>query len=80
MASVFSALQHGFAERLGEVRVPVEIVLGNRSPLPNERGASAAAFLPRGRATVVARAGHLLWHEVPGCVHDALDRVAPTCV
>ena len=77
MASLFSHIQSGtFAEGLPHIEVPVEFVLGEQSPLPNAGAFEAAATLPHSHVTVVPRAGHLPWYEQPGCVADALTRVA----
>jgi proline iminopeptidase len=55
---------------------PVEVVAGERSPLPRQAAESTAALFPDARLTIVPGAGHQLWHEVPGCLAAALARVA----
>jgi pimeloyl-ACP methyl ester carboxylesterase len=75
MASVFSELQSGFADRLAACEVPVELVVGQRSPLPFAVSEQTAKLLPRSQLTIVADAGHLPWHEQPGCVRAALARL-----
>ncbi|HTX62805.1 MAG TPA: alpha/beta hydrolase [Acidimicrobiales bacterium] len=75
MASVRSEIEGGFPDRLAQLRVPVEIVLGAQSPLPNEAGITTAALIPRCGTTIVPGAGHLPWHEQPGCVRQALRRL-----
>jgi proline iminopeptidase len=72
MASVFGELQSGFADRLAGCEVPVELVVGQRSPLPFAVSEQTAELLPRSRLTIVPDAGHLPWHERPGCVRAAL--------
>lgn len=55
---------------------PVEVLYGLGSPLPVESGTETAAAFPRGSATGVPQAGHFPWVEQPGCVADALVRLA----
>lgn len=75
MGSVFAALADGFAERLSGVRAPVEVLTGELSPLPPAAGEQLARHLPEARLTLVPGAGHLPWHERPGCVREALARI-----
>jgi pimeloyl-ACP methyl ester carboxylesterase len=65
-----------FAAKVAGIDVPVQVVLGERSPLPRRAGQATADLLPRSELVVVPGAGHLPWHEVPGCVSDALSRVS----
>ncbi|WP_325104879.1 alpha/beta hydrolase [Segeticoccus sp.] len=76
MAATLAHLQDGFAERLSRVDIPVELVLGEHSPLPLEAGLETARLLPLAHTSVIPNAGHLPWHEHPGCVREALTRVA----
>jgi proline iminopeptidase len=55
---------------------PVEVIAGERSPLPRQAAESTAAVFPDARLTIVPGAGHQLWHEAPGCLAAALTRVA----
>jgi proline iminopeptidase len=55
---------------------PVELLYGLGSPIPVEAGIDTAAAFPRGSATGVPDAGHFPWVEQPGCVADALVRLA----
>lgn len=55
---------------------PVELVYGLGSPFPVETGIETAAAFPRGAASGVPGAGHFPWLEQPGCVADALVRLA----
>jgi pimeloyl-ACP methyl ester carboxylesterase len=55
---------------------PVEVLYGLGSPLPVESAIETAAAFPRGSATGVRDAGHFPWIEEPGCVADALVRLA----
>lgn len=77
-ASVAGHLAGGFSERLGEITAPVSYVVGASSPMPVSQGEQTAALLPNGELDVVPGAGHLPWHEQPGCVARALARLAPT--
>lgn len=76
MASLFGHITAGtFAQGLPHVEIPVEFVLGEYSPIPHDGAFETATVLPRSHLTVVPQAGHLPWHEQPGCVADALARV-----
>ncbi|MGH2862946.1 MAG: alpha/beta fold hydrolase [Solirubrobacteraceae bacterium] len=75
MASVFDELQSGFAERLGDCEPPVELIVGQGSPIPFAVSEQTAALLPNSRLTITPDAGHLPWHERPGCVRAALARL-----
>jgi proline iminopeptidase len=55
---------------------PVEVLYGLGSPFRVETGIETAAVFPRGGATGVPGAGHFPWIEQPGCVADALVRLA----
>ena len=75
MASVMDSLAKGFGARLAEVTVPAVFVLGERSPMPVSQGMATAALLAEAEVVVVPGAGHLPWHERPGCVASALATV-----
>ncbi len=76
MATVFGPIEDGsFAASLATVGAPVQIVLGERSPLPLGAGRGTASLLPQAELTVEPGAGHLPWVERPGCVAAALSRV-----
>jgi proline iminopeptidase len=75
-ASVAAHLADGsLARGLREVRVPALFLLGAQSPMPVSQGQQTAALLPESEVVVVPAAGHLPWHERPGCVADALARI-----
>jgi proline iminopeptidase len=76
-ASVAQALAGGFAGRLAGLTVPTVFLLGERSPMPVSVGQQTAAMIPGAEVIVVPDAGHLPWHERPGCVADALARFRP---
>jgi pimeloyl-ACP methyl ester carboxylesterase len=75
-ASVAAHLADGsLASGLREVRVPALFLLGAQSPMPVSQGQQTAALLPESEVVIVPAAGHLPWHEQPGCVADALARI-----
>jgi proline iminopeptidase len=75
MASVFGELDSGFGDRLAGCEVPVELVVGQCSPIPFAVSEQTAELLPRAQLTILPDAGHLPWHERPGCVRAALARL-----
>lgn len=75
VTSVAEHLAGGFAESLRNLRRPAVFVLGENSPMPVSQGRQTAALLPVAEVTVVPGAGHLPWHEQPGCVAAALARI-----
>jgi proline iminopeptidase len=68
-------LAGGFSEKLREVQAPAVFVLGEQSPMPVRQGQQTAALMPAAEVVVVPGAGHLPWHEQPGCVAAALAAV-----
>lgn len=78
MATFASVAQHfadGFGEKLRDLGIPAVFVLGELSPMPVSQGQQTAALLPIAEVTVAPAAGHLPWHEEPGCVAAALNRI-----
>ncbi len=69
-----------FAHRLEKLEVPVMTVIGELSPMPASVGEQMSALLPRGELVVVPRAGHLPWHEQPGCIADVLATLKSSVV
>jgi len=63
------------AGALGQLRMPAIFLLGAQSPMPVSQGEQAAALLPGSEVVIVPAAGHLPWHEQPGCVAAALSRI-----
>ena len=43
--------------------------------MPVSHGEQAAALLAGSEVVIVPAAGHLPWHEQPGCVAGALSRI-----
>jgi proline iminopeptidase len=74
-ASIFAHLDAGFAGQLAGLAIPVVSVLGDSSPIPVRQGEQTAALIPAAEVRVIPEAGHMPWHERPGCVADALARV-----
>lgn len=68
-------LANGFGEKLAQVSAPTVFLLGEKSPMPVSQGEQTAALLPGAEVVVVPGAGHMLWHEQPGSVAEALTRV-----
>jgi proline iminopeptidase len=77
IASLFDELSTGaFATALTTLTVPTEFVLGVKSPVPHRCGEATAATMPDAEVSLIAGAGHLPWHEHPGCVAAALGRLS----
>lgn len=74
-ASIDAHQSAGFADALAGLTMPVVSVLGERSPLPVSQGKQTAALIPGADVRVIPGAGHLPWHEQPGCVAAALASV-----
>ena len=61
------------AAELVNTTVPVRLLAGGASPIPWGQACRATANLSeRIGLTVVPQAGHMPWHEAPGCVREAL--------
>jgi pimeloyl-ACP methyl ester carboxylesterase len=60
---------------LPTISVPFGVLVGELSPLPSTAGVESAARIPGGWSYVVPGAGHFVWHESPGCVVAAMDRL-----
>jgi pimeloyl-ACP methyl ester carboxylesterase len=60
---------------LPAVGIPVHFVHGSMSPIPVSASTDTAARIPRATVEVVDGAGHFIWHERPGAVRSALDRL-----
>ena len=63
---------------LGGIRVPFGFVAGGASPMPTSASVATAAAIPGAWVEVVPGAGHFVWHERPGCVRSALERLERT--
>jgi pimeloyl-ACP methyl ester carboxylesterase len=60
---------------LPSITVPFGVLVGGRSPMPPSAGTESAAHIPGAWSVVVPGAGHFVWHEAPGCVVAAVDRL-----
>lgn len=60
---------------LPTITVPFGVIVGEGSPMPPSAGTDSAARIPGGWSQVVPGAGHFVWHESPGCVVAAMDRL-----
>jgi pimeloyl-ACP methyl ester carboxylesterase len=60
---------------LAEIRVPVGVVHGARSPMPVAASSDAADRIPGAWVEVVDGAGHFVWVEAPGAVRSSLRRL-----
>jgi pimeloyl-ACP methyl ester carboxylesterase len=63
------------ASTLPQLQMPAIFLLGAESPMPVSHGEQTAALLPASEVVIVPAAGHLPWHEQPGCVATALSRI-----
>lgn len=72
----FLAVQPGLAVRLPTLDVPFTFVHGGNSPIPLVDSSASVDLLPDAVLEVVEGAGHFIWHERPGAVRAALDRLA----
>ncbi len=79
-ASVAGYQAGGSGEKLREVQAPTVFVLGASSPMPVSQGQRTAALMSAAEVNVIPDAGHLLWHEQPGCVAAALARARERAV
>lgn len=61
---------------LPSIGVPVHFVHGAMSPMPVTASTDTAARIPGATVDVIDRAGHFIWHERPGAVRAAIDRLA----
>ncbi|HEU4330751.1 MAG TPA: alpha/beta hydrolase [Lapillicoccus sp.] len=62
---------------LPDITVPVGVLVGAASPMPPEdAGIATARRIPGAWWVTVPGAGHFTWYEAPGCVLDAMLRLA----
>ena len=60
---------------LASISVPVGVLVGERSPMPPSAGTGSAERIPGAWSHVEPGAGHFVWHEAPGCLLAAMDRL-----
>jgi proline iminopeptidase len=76
-ASIAEAVERGdLPGLLSGFAGPVEVLAGERSPLPLQASKATATVFRDARLTIVPGAGHQVWREAPGCMAAALSRVA----
>lgn len=63
---------------LPSITVPFGVLVGELSPMPPSAGMDSAARIPGGWSHVEPGAGHFVWHEAPGCLVAAMDRLVAT--
>ena len=62
---------------VSEIDVPVGVLVGGRSPMPaQDAGVATARRIPGAWWVTIPDGGHFTWVEAPGCVLDALRRLA----
>ena len=66
----------GLPARAAAYDGPVEVLHGLGSPMPAVAATATAACFPRGGPPASSDAGHFPWMEQPGCVSEALGRLA----
>ncbi|MFL6155583.1 MAG: alpha/beta fold hydrolase [Marmoricola sp.] len=65
----------GLEAALPTISLPLGVLVGAGSPMPASTGTGTAARVPGAWSHVVPGAGHFLWHEAPGAVLAATDRL-----
>jgi pimeloyl-ACP methyl ester carboxylesterase len=60
---------------LPTITVPVGVIVGELSPMPPSAGSESAGRIPGAWSHVEPGAGHFIWHEAPGCLLSAMDRL-----
>jgi pimeloyl-ACP methyl ester carboxylesterase len=60
---------------LPTIAVPFGVLVGELSPIPPSAGTDSAARIPGAWSYVEPAAGHFVWHEAPGCLLTAMDRL-----
>jgi pimeloyl-ACP methyl ester carboxylesterase len=71
-----TALLPDLERALPDVRVPLGVLVGARSPMPSqEAGIVSAERVPGAWAVSVPDAGHFPWVEAPGCVAAAVSQL-----
>jgi proline iminopeptidase len=66
----------GLEASLPSIRVPVGVIVGERSPMPPSTGAETADRIPGAWCHAEPGAGHFVWVEAPGAVLAAMHRLS----
>jgi pimeloyl-ACP methyl ester carboxylesterase len=65
----------GLEASLPAIRIPVGVLVGELSPMPPSAGIDSATLIPGAWSRIEPDAGHFVWHESPGCLLAAMDRL-----
>ena len=60
---------------LASITVPFGVLVGELSPMPPSAGVESAERIPGAWSHIEPGAGHFLWHEAPGCLLAAMNRL-----
>jgi pimeloyl-ACP methyl ester carboxylesterase len=60
---------------LPSITVPFGVIVGELSPMPPSAGTESAERITGAWSHVEPGAGHIVWHEAPGCLLAAMDRL-----
>lgn len=60
---------------LASITVPFGVLVGQLSPMPPSAGVESAERIPGAWSHIEQGAGHFLWHEAPGCLLAAMNRL-----
>jgi len=66
----------GLESSLASISVPLGVLVGELSPMPPSAGTDSADRISGAWSHVEPGAGHFVWHEAPGCLLAAMDRLA----
>ena len=60
---------------LASITIPFGVLVGELSPMPPSAGVESAEHIPGAWSHIEPGAGHFVWHEAPGCLLAAMDRL-----
>ncbi|MEO7058593.1 MAG: alpha/beta hydrolase [Lapillicoccus sp.] len=60
---------------LPSITVPFGVLVGELSPMPPSAGVESAERIPGAWSHIEPAAGHFVWHEAPGCLLAAMNRL-----
>jgi pimeloyl-ACP methyl ester carboxylesterase len=60
---------------LPSIELPFGVLVGELSPMPPSAGTDGAGRIPGAWSQTEPGAGHFVWHESPGCLLAAMDRL-----
>lgn len=77
LGQLTAAALHATGHRLGRIRVPTEVIVGETDRIiPTANARVLARRIPNARLTIVPRTGHVFPLEAPAAFEDAIVRVA----